>query len=226
MADLPPRITTLDGQTVQTPHVVMYKGSSPKQLANFNSTNGCYHVIDTVLAPKANVAPPPPPPQPSFARAVLAPEANVAPPPPPPQPSPAEVAAAFRGQKFQATGASGPPSAPASAPAPAPAASNGGYTPLGASSGNASSAPTTASHSGYVPLGATPNNGSGGASDNGGDSARVAALERELAQVKAELADARAQLERANLEAQVSRSQPVNGAPKVNRSHGESFYSW
>ena len=204
MADLPPRITTLDGQTVQTPHVVMYKGSSPKQLANFNSTNGCYHVIDTVLAPKANVAPPPPP----------------------PQPSPAEVAAAFRGQKFQATGASGPPSAPASAPAPAPAASNGGYTPLGASSGNASSAPTTASHSGYVPLGATPNNGSGGASDNGGDSARVAALERELAQVKAELADARAQLERANLEAQVSRSQPVNGAPKVNRSHGESFYSW
>ena len=65
MADLPPRITTLDGQTVQTPHVVMYKGSSPKQLANFNSTNGCYHVIDTVLAPKANVAPPPPPPQPS-----------------------------------------------------------------------------------------------------------------------------------------------------------------
>lgn len=204
MADLPPRITTLDGQTVQTPHVVMYKGSSPKQLANFNSTNGCYHVIDTVLAPKANVAPPPPP----------------------PQPSPAEVAAAFRGQKFQATGASGPPSAPASAPAPAPAASNGGYTPLGASSGNASSAPTTASHSGYVPLGANPNNGSGGASDNGGDSARVAALERELAQVKAELADARAQLERANLEAQVSRSQPVNGAPKVNRSHGESFYSW
>merc|ERR1719398_253175 len=114
MADLPPRITTLDGQTVQTPHVVMYKGSSPKQLANFNSTNGCYHVIDTVLAPKANVAPPPPP----------------------PQPSPAEVAAAFRGQKFQATGAN-------------------------------------------------PNNGSGGASDNGGDSARVAALERELAQVKA-----------------------------------------
>ena len=204
MADLPPRITTLDGQTVQTPHVVMYKGSSPKQLANFNSTNGCYHVIDTVLAPKANVAPPPPP----------------------PQPSPAEVAAAFRGQKFQATGASGPPSAPASAPAPAPATSNGGYTPLGASSGNASSAPTTASHSGYVPLGANPNNGSGGASDNGGDSARVAALERELAQVKAELADARAQLERANLEAQVSRSQPVNGAPKVNRSHGESFYSW
>ena len=204
MADLPPRITTLDGQTVQTPHVVMYKGSSPKQLANFNSTNGCYHVIDTVLAPKANVAPPPPP----------------------PQPSPAEVAAAFRGQKFQATGASGPPSAPASAPAPAPAASNGGYTPLGASSGNASSAPTTASHSGYVPLGATPNNGSGGASDNGGDSARVAALERELAQVKAELADARAQLERANLEAQLSRSQPVHAAPKVNRSHGESFYSW
>ena len=204
MADLPPRITTLDGQTVQTPHVVMYKGSSPKQLANFNSTNGCYHVIDTVLAPKANVAPPPPP----------------------PQPSPAEVAAAFRGQKFQATGASGPPPAPASAPAPAPAASNGGYTPLGASSGNASSAPTTASHSGYVPLGATPNNGSGGASDNGGDSARVAALERELAQVKAELADARAQLERANLEAQVSRSQPVHAAPKENRSHGESFYSW
>ena len=204
MADLPPRITTLDGQTVQTPHVVMYKGSSPKQLANFNSTNGCYHVIDTVLAPKANVAPPPPP----------------------PQPSPAEVAAAFRGQKFQATGASGPPSAPASAPAPAPAASNGGYTPLGASSGNASSAPTTASHSGYVPLGANPNNGSGGASDNGGDSARVAALERELAQVKAELADARAQLERANLEAQLSRSQPVHAAPKVNRSHGESFYSW
>lgn len=204
MADLPPRITTLDGQTVQTPHVVMNQGSSAKQLANFNSTNGCYHVIDTVLAPKANVAPPPPP----------------------PQPSPAEVAAAFRGQKFQATGASGPPSAPASAPAPAPAASNGGYTPLGASSGNASSAPTTASHSGYVPLGATPNNGSGGASDNGGDSARVAALERELAQVKAELADARAQLERANLEAQVSRSQPVHGAPKVNRSHGESFYSW
>merc|ERR1711871_1560854 len=49
MADLPEEVTTLAGTTIKTPKVVMNKGRSKKQLANFNSLNGCFHIIDTVL---------------------------------------------------------------------------------------------------------------------------------------------------------------------------------
>ena len=38
------------GTTIKAPKVVMNKGRSKKKLANFNSTNGCYHMIDEVLA--------------------------------------------------------------------------------------------------------------------------------------------------------------------------------
>merc|ERR1711904_579191 len=50
MDQIPEEITTLAGTTIKAPKVVMNKGRSKKKLANFNSTNGCYHMIDEVLA--------------------------------------------------------------------------------------------------------------------------------------------------------------------------------
>merc|ERR1711924_479436 len=47
---IPEEMTTLAGTTIKAPKVVMNKGRSKKKLANFNSTNGCYHMIDEVLA--------------------------------------------------------------------------------------------------------------------------------------------------------------------------------
>merc|ERR1711988_1803597 len=49
MADLPEEITTLSGKTVPTPKVVLNRGQGKKQWANFNSTNGCFHIIDTYI---------------------------------------------------------------------------------------------------------------------------------------------------------------------------------
>merc|ERR1711869_96525 len=50
MDQIPGEMTTLAGTTIKAPKVVMNKGRSKKKLANFNSTNGCYHMIDEVLA--------------------------------------------------------------------------------------------------------------------------------------------------------------------------------
>merc|ERR1711977_460455 len=50
MDQIPEEMTTLAGTTIKAPKVVMNKGRSKKKLANFNSTNGCYHMIDEVLA--------------------------------------------------------------------------------------------------------------------------------------------------------------------------------
>merc|ERR1712091_600928 len=47
--NLPEDITTLAGNTIKAPKVVMNKGRSKKRWANFNSTNGCFHIIDEVL---------------------------------------------------------------------------------------------------------------------------------------------------------------------------------
>ena len=50
MDSIPEEMTTLAGTTIKAPKVVMNKGRSKKKLANFNSTNGCFHIIDDVLA--------------------------------------------------------------------------------------------------------------------------------------------------------------------------------
>ena len=50
MADLPEEITTISGKTVSTPKVVLNRGQGKKQWANFNSTNGCFHIIDTYIS--------------------------------------------------------------------------------------------------------------------------------------------------------------------------------
>ena len=50
MDSIPEEITTLAGTTVKAPKVVMNKGRSKKRFANFNSTNGCFHIIDEVMA--------------------------------------------------------------------------------------------------------------------------------------------------------------------------------
>merc|ERR1711924_18111 len=49
MADLPEEVPTLSGKTVPTPKVVLNRGQGKKQRANFNSTNGCFHIIDTYI---------------------------------------------------------------------------------------------------------------------------------------------------------------------------------
>ena len=49
MDSIPEEITTLAGNTIKAPKVVMNKGRSKKRWANFNSTNGCFHIIDEVL---------------------------------------------------------------------------------------------------------------------------------------------------------------------------------
>lgn len=50
MDSIPEEMTTLAGTTIKAPKVVMNKGRSKKKFANFNSTNGCFHIIDDVIA--------------------------------------------------------------------------------------------------------------------------------------------------------------------------------